>query len=758
MRATLRAFQSFAFVICASALFAQNITQPSGVSISISGAGDFSIQSGAPAWTYSGKLPGQVTAIGGPSSGSDNNKISTNGLFDELTVTYSDARGDPWRMQLRAYRSIPSATISFSPLATVPNQGPYAVFTQFPITQHHFSNGGWNRTFGPLSWMYSDSPWLFFDDQFRASILSAASHPISQRQKWVSDGSTYGSIGLAIDSSNAVLPAGAVYTYVITFDQGIGKVFDTWGRTLTNILGKPRQGNQADLSLIMPMLSTDAGASYYYSFDPALGYEGTLEAAIASAKSVGILIGVVHFDSWWYLKGGNCSAPDDASFASWQNTHNGVWKYVADPALFQPIDPNDPEEGFVQNLGPGMAHGRWIDACSPYRIPILDTFRKVVVPPVSGNVIIAASLWGTIARALKRSGMVIFEQDFLSTTARAANTFDDEKFLNALAAAMGEQDISLQYCMPIARHLLAAFQYPGVHTIRVSGDRFGWSHWDEEMYGSLILNAGSVWPTVDNFRTAETRNLLLAALSAGPLALGDQIGEFVPIDEAIRSDGLILKPDVSMVPTDASIANEATTIERFYGVSLNGSYSTSPAQVGMPTLPPLVAYTYSDLGTSRVAYVFAYSRDVNATAPVIFSPQELGFSGEVYVYNYFSQTGQLQPAARSIESSVDSQGSYFVIAPVGQSKIAFVGDLSKFVPASKQRVMGFTDNGQITVLLQLNPGEDVPLWFFAPSMPAVSADQASISAPTLDSVTGLYKVTVKSGAGKQATIRITPAN
>lgn len=72
--------------------------------------------------------------------------------------------------------------------------------------------------------------------------------------------------------------------------------------------------------------------------------------------------------------------------------------------------------------------------------------------------------------------------------------------------------------------------------------------------------------------------------------------------------------------------------------------------------------------------------------------------------------------------------------------------------------MGFTDNGQITVLLQLNPGEDVPLWFFAPSMPAVSADQASISAPTLDSVTGLYKVTVKSGAGKQATIRITPAN
>jgi hypothetical protein len=124
--------------------------------------------------------------------------------------------------------------------------------------------------------------------------------------------------------------------------------------------------------LLKPMLSTDAGATYYYAFDSALGYEGTLRAAIASAKAAGIPLGVVHFDSWWYLKGGNCNAPANASYASWRNSGSGAWKYVADPVLFQPIDPSDLGEGFVQNLGPGMAHGRWVDTCSAYRIPISD--------------------------------------------------------------------------------------------------------------------------------------------------------------------------------------------------------------------------------------------------------------------------------------------------------------------------------------------------------------------------------------------------
>ncbi len=753
MKCRVRIYLLVLPLFCGSALLAQSITEPGGVTIGVTSAGTFSIRPPDPAWTYSGSIPGHVTHIAGPVTGADNNHVSTNGPFDEFTVSYSDPEGNPWSMQLRAYRNLPSATISFSPLVTVANQRPYAVLHQFPITPHHFSNAGWERIFGLVGWMLTDSPWLFYDDQFAASILSPAARPISERQKWVNDQSTYGTIALEIDASNPVLPAGDVYSYLITFHQGIGQTFTTWGSTLRNIFGRPMTGNQADASLVTPMLSTDAGATYYYNFNQALGYEGTLEAAQASAKAVGIPIGLTHFDSWWYKKGGDCSATADPAYASWKNTENGVWKFVADPELFKPIDDHHWEGGFVQHLGPGMAHGRWVDPCSPYRLPIVDSDRHVLnAHPVSGNVVIDPAIWNRIAHALKKSGIVIYEQDFLSTSARAANTFDDEKFLNAMETAMGEHGIDLQFCMPLGRHLLEAIRTERVHTLRVSGDRFGWNHWDQEMYGSIVLNAGSVWPTVDNFRTTEERNLLLAVLSAGPLALSDPIGKFVPIPEAIRSDGLILKPDVSMVPTDASFVAEAAAVEQFYGV--NGPTASNAGNTAQLIRPPLVAYTYSDFGSTQVEYVFAYSRDVNAPAEVSFSPHDFGFTGDVYVYDYFGKTGSPQPGAQPIVKSVDSQGSYFVMAPVGPSGIAFLGDLSRFVSASQQRVVSLADDGQISATLQFKPPETVPISVFAASKPVVSADGATVSAPVLDAATGLYQVLVASSENKQAIIHI----
>ncbi len=740
-------------MLLGAAATGQSISEPSGVTIGVTSAGAFTVSCGDPAWTYSGSIPGHVTHIAGPGSGSDNNAVSTNGPFDQFTVNYADPEGNPWSMQVRAYRSSPSASISFSPLATVPNQRPYAVLHQFPITPHHFSNAGWNRAFGLVGWMDTDSPWVFFDDQFNASILSAAARPVSERQVWVNDGSTKGLIALEIDASNPQLPAGDVYSHLITFGQGIGKTFSTWGWTLRNIFGRPITGNQSDLSLIMPMLSTDSGATYYYNFNPTLGYEGTLRAAIDSAKAVGIAIGVTHFDSWWYLKGGNCNASGDPSFASWKDGDGGVWKYVTDPSLFLPLDGSDWEDGFVQNLGAGMAHGRWVDTCSPYRLPILNDAGNVLVAnPVSGNVVVDPGIWARIARALKQSGMVIFEQDWLSSNARAANTFGDEKFLNAMETAMAGQGIDVQFCMPLARHLLEAIRNEHVHTVRVSGDRFGWSHWDAEMYGSIVLNAGSVWPTVDNFHTTEERNLLLAVLSAGPLALSDPIGAFVPINQAIRSDGLILKPDQSMVPTDASFVVEATAMEQYYGV--NGPTASNAGNKAPLILPPLVAQTYSDFGATRVEYVFAFSRNVNAPAQVSFSPQDFGFAGTVYVYNYFDKTGWRQPASQAIVQPVDNQGSYFVIAPVGPSGMAFLGDLSRFVPASHERVLSLADNGEITATLQFVPGETVPISISSASVPIVSADGATVTAPLLDSSTGLYQVMVTAGQNKQATIGI----
>jgi hypothetical protein len=217
---------------------------------------------------------------------------------------------------------------------------------------------------------------------------------------------------------------------------------------------------------------------------------------------------------------------------------------------------------------------------------------------------------------------------------------------------------------------------------------------------------------------------------------------------------LILKPDASLVPTDSSFVSEASAIEQYYGVS--GPTASNAGNTAQLIRPPLVAHTYSDFGSLRVEYVFAYSRNVNVPAPVSFSPQDFGLTGSVYVYDYFGKTGWPQPAGQAVARVVDSQGSYFVIAPIGPSAMAFLGDLSRFVPASQQRVLSLSDNGTITGTLQLKPPETVPISIFAASTPVVSADGATVSAPTFDSTTGLYQVLITSSVSEEVTIRIAP--
>jgi hypothetical protein len=67
-----------------------------------------------------------------------------------------------------------------------------------------------------------------------------------------------------------------------------------------------------------------------------------------------------------------------------------------------------------------------------------------------------------------------------------------------------------------------------------------------------------------------------------------------------------------------------------------------------------------------------------------------------------------------------------------------------------------SDNGIITATLEFIPSETVPISVFAASMPAISSDGATVTAPVLDSTTGLYQVMVSPGQNKQATIQIAP--
>ncbi len=103
-----------------------------------------------------------------------------------------------------------------------------------------------------------------------------------------------------------------------------------------------------------------------------------------------------------------------------------------------------------------------------------------------------------------------------------------------------------------------------------------------------------------------------------------------------------------------------------------------------------------------------------------FTPAELGLDGPAYVYDYFSGTGKLLGSDKIFSSPLDKKTSaFYVVAPVGKSGIAFLGDKNKFVGTGKQRITSLDDQAdKLTVGVTLAANEpDVILHGFATKEP-----------------------------------------
>src|SRR5579883_85025 len=124
---------------------------------------------------------------------------------------------------------------------------------------------------------------------------------------------------------------------------------------------------------------------------------------------------------------------------------------------------------------------------------------------------------------------------------------------------MRQEGIAIQYCMPLPEYFLASTRYQDLRTIRVSDDRFQRSRWDEFLYGSALARAVGLWPWSDVFMSSETPELILATLSAGPVGVGDPLDRIDAsnLRRAMRADSVLLKPDVSLEPIDASFVADA---------------------------------------------------------------------------------------------------------------------------------------------------------------------------------------------------------
>src|SRR5262249_4230016 len=148
---------------------------------------------------------------------------------------------------------------------------------------------------------------------------------------------------------------------------------------------------------------------------------------------------------------------------------------------------------------------------------------------------------------------------------------------------------------------------------------------------------------------------------------------------AVRSDGVIVKPDAPLVPLDDIYLADAQG---------NGS--------------PMMAYTYTAFGALRALYVFAYQR--GADTAIAFTPPALSINGPAYLYNYFTGQGTIVDGAAPFHDQLADR-AYYVVAPIGPSGIAFLGDSGHYVSLGKKRITSLRDDGVIEVSVAFAAGE-----------------------------------------------------
>jgi hypothetical protein len=680
----------FALIIASPKVQAMTISIPTsttGIGVSINDVtGAYQVTEADPSWTFAGTVGGPVSDVR-VTKGRDER-----GDYQELTFHWNAA--GLLVGAIREYQAQPIIQFAVTSLQASAKPTPdFPAFTTFPQNLHALSYQEVAMSRPKFDLEQNGTPWILFDDAAHTAVLSADSDFLVAQMH--GDGKTLLASGLNANLSG--LPAGFMHRSLLVLGSGICATISAWGNSLTEESGKTRPTDNADPTIKYLGYWTDNGATYYYNYDTSKGYAGTLLALVQRYRQENVPIHYLQLDSWWYQKtqtspGGRNEGPKNPKLplGTW-NAYGGTLEYSASPDLF-------PQglAAFQKSVGlPLVVHARWIDPTSPYH----KDYK------ISGLAPVDSRWWDSRTQYLKDSGVITYEQDWLSEiyfhSPDMSQTLETgPAFTDNMARAAWQHGQTMQYCMPLPRFFLEGSRYPNLTTIRTSDDRLDRGKWNNFLYTSLLADAVHLRPFTDVFFSTELDNLTLATLSTGPVGIGDALGSEsrAILLKSVRADGVIVKPDATLLPTDATILADA-----------QGRHL------------PLVAATETQNG-ERTEYIFAYTRPGD-TDNISFTPQSMGLTGSVYVYRTSDSRGTLQNAADAFTDTLASPTwEFYVAAPVGRSGIAFLGDTNLIVGTGRQRISSVQDApGSLTATVVFAPGEKtVMLHGYAAFAPIVS--------------------------------------
>jgi hypothetical protein len=277
--------------------------------------------------------------------------------------------------------------------------------------------------------------------------------------------------------------------------------------------------------------------------------------------------------------------------------------------------------------------------------------------------------------------------------------------------------------------------------------------WAWFLHTNVMARALGLWPYKDVFHSArgsEPREVeaLLAALSAGPVGVGDRIGEadIELIRRTCRADGVLVRPDVPVAAVDAAMFAAPV----WSGEALVGSAHTQhsagrwgyvvAANVGNDKQPLTTSVSLAGVGEDRPA-----------TDPIA-------------VYDWRRRGVSVLPAPGAYDVALETaEWDYRVLAPVLPGDIAVIGDPALYACAGDSRVADVVvePDGSIVTVTLLGANERVHLvgWSRQPISARAWAPSTGASeiTTTHDAATGMWELAVDVGPVGWATLLLTSA-
>jgi hypothetical protein len=159
----------------------------------------------------------------------------------------------------------------------------------------------------------------------------------------------------------------------------------------------------------------------------------------------------------------------------------------------------------------------------------------------------------------------------------------------------------------------------------------------------------------------------------------------------------------------------------------------------------MVATTFTQWQDLRAEYVLAYARE-GSSQTVAFPIR----AWPTYVYEPARDVGAWLDAGQPFTATVDRNASFFLIAPVGPSGIAFLGDLDRFVSLGRKRISQLSDDGRVHATVEFADGESqLTLHGYASDSPRIEAENGAVRNVVFDVATGKFHFTLSPTGGQR---------